>query len=80
MPKNNITVENHTANFPSPGQPVDKLQRMLHDATHEQLSEIIRKKAERDESFRTEVLVRLGAPDLKEALNATKERVRIAIC
>ncbi len=72
-------VKNKNASTLLSAQPINKLEMVLCDATHEQLCDIIRKKAEWDDSFRSEVLMRLGAPDLKEALNATKERIRIAI-
>ncbi len=59
--------------------PIDKLQAVLANATQTQLCEIILQKAQYDESFCLEMLLHLGLPDLKEALKAVKERVRIAI-
>lgn len=63
----------------SNNQSDDKLNMALHRATHEQLCEIIRKKTEWDDAFYREVLMRLGIPDLKEAVAAAKNRVRLAI-
>lgn len=57
----------------------DKLEAALCAASREQLHDAIRKRAEWDDGFRAEVLMRLGAPDLREALDAVKERIRIAI-
>jgi hypothetical protein len=72
-------IKNESKAAPLPDQPVDKLDLVLHDATHEQLCDIIRRKSERDDCFRSEVLMRLGVPDLKEVLGTAKERVRIAV-
>jgi hypothetical protein len=43
---NQIKNESKAASLPD--QPVDKLDLVLHDATHEQLCDIIRRKSERD--------------------------------
>jgi hypothetical protein len=53
-----------------PDKSGDKLETALHEATHEQLCDVIRRKAEWGKGFRAEALMRLGVPDPREALNA----------
>jgi hypothetical protein len=74
-----LTMNTDGTSRPAAEHSDEKLETAIRNATQEQLGDAIRKRALWDEGFRAELLMRLGAPDLKEALNAAKERVRIAI-